>query len=70
MKVQGYINRFDMFSYPVYGFNIDGRAKIGSWTGIVCSVLVATVMLTFSTLKMSHLIEGRNPLIANSELTG
>ena len=59
-----------MFSYPVYAFNLDGNEKIGSWTGIFCSIMLFTVMSTFSSLKTSHLIEGKNPLIANSELTG
>jgi len=59
-----------MFSYPVYAFNIDGNVKIGSYTGIFCSIIVFTIMWTFSILKTSHLIGGRNPLIANSEITG
>ena len=64
------LKRYDIFGYPVYRFNIDGKAKFGSWTGILCTIFVLTVMVTFSVLKMAHLVKGKNPLIANSELTG
>jgi len=62
------LNRFDMFSYPVYGFNVDGHRKIGSCTGILCTALVTVVMICYTLINLTRLIEGRNPLIANSEV--
>jgi hypothetical protein len=32
--------------------------------------MVSVVMLSYTVINLTRLIEGRNPLIANSELTG
>ena len=70
MKAESIRNRFDIFSYPVYGFNVDGLQKMGSWSGLFCTAVVLVVMSSYSVIKLMHLVEGHNPLIANSELTG
>jgi hypothetical protein len=70
MKVQTMLNHFDLFSYPVYGFNVEGHQKIGSCIGLVCTTMVSLVMISYSLIQVNRLVEGRNPLIANSEVTG
>ena len=68
MKIESLRNRLDLFSYPVYGFNVDGRRNMGSWIGLFCTAVVFTVMMSYSLIKLIHL--GDNSMIANSELTG
>ena len=70
MKFESIKDRFDIFSYPVYGFNLDGRRNIGSWTGTICTTMALTVMMTYVLIKLDFLMEGKNPLIAKYELSG
>ena len=67
MKTRSLINRYDLFSTRVFGFNIEGSQTVGSGLGFCCTLLVVTVTLMFGTLKMRHLIEGHNPNISYSE---
>jgi hypothetical protein len=56
MKTEKINNRFDMFSYPVYGFNVNGDSKMGSWTGIFCTLVLLVVMSSYTALKFIHLM--------------
>ena len=67
MKTKNFINRYDYFSAPVFGFNIDGGQRVGSGMGLCCSVLVAIITLVYATVKMKHLVEGNNPQVMFSE---
>jgi hypothetical protein len=70
MSIKNIKNRFDIFAYPVYGFNFDGNEKIGSWFGLFWTIVVFLIVASFSTIKMQHLIAGRNPVITTNELPG
>ena len=67
MKTRDLINRYDLFATSVFGFNIGGTKTVGSALGLLCSLLVVTVTLAFSTVKMWKLVEGKNPNIAHYE---
>ena len=43
---------------------------MGSWTGLFCTAVVFVVMTSYSLVELQRLVKGRNPLIANSEVTG
>jgi hypothetical protein len=70
MAVREFMGRVDLFAYPVYGFNIEGREKIGSGVGMLCSILVFLIISTFTIHKATDLSTGKNPLISTTELQG
>ena len=67
MKTRDFINQNDLFATPVYGFNIAGNEKIGSFVGCIGTILVLTTTLLYGTIKMGHLIRGKNPAVAYFE---
>jgi hypothetical protein len=70
MSIQNIKNRYDIFAYPVYGFNFEGKEKIGSWFGLFWTFIGFLMVMSFSSIKMIHLVEGKNPLITTSERHG
>jgi hypothetical protein len=43
----------DLFGAPVPSFNFEGREKIGSWPGILCSLIYLFILASFTWFKIT-----------------
>ena len=50
------ITQFDSFGHPIPGFNLQGRYKIGTIPGGICTALIAVIILIYATQKVVVLI--------------
>lgn len=60
--------RFDFFGKPLPAFNMQGKTEIRTGVGALFSLSMMAILVLFSLLKMSHLIERRNPVVNTFEL--
>jgi hypothetical protein len=50
----------------VPAFNFQGRNTMGSWFGLLTTIVFWTLLLSFVALKLTRLIRGANPLISSA----
>ena len=62
-QVSGFIRSLDFFKEPIPGFNIEGRAGVGSLLGIVISVSLVIIMSLYGSMKFDVLVNRVNPTI-------
>ena len=55
-------SKFDIFAAPVPQFNLDGRERIHSLLGLLCSLVLFLIIFTFSLVKLLH---SKSPLITS-----
>ena len=66
MKVKTMMDEFDLYASKVRGFNFEGREKIGSKLGCLCSALVILCTMTVSMIKFMDLVTNKNPKVTNA----
>ena len=62
-QVSGFITSFDFFKKPIPGFNIEGRAGVGTLLGSLISISLVIVMLLYGSTKFDILVNRLNPTI-------
>jgi len=60
------MDEFDLYASKVRGFNFEGREKIGSKLGCLCSALVILCTMTVSMIKFMDLVTNKNPKVTNA----
>ena len=62
-QVSDTIRSFDFFQLPIPGFNIEGRAGVGTLLGSLISITLTIVMSLYGALKFDILVNRLNPSI-------
>jgi hypothetical protein len=65
-KSSNFFDHFDMFGTGPPQFTIDGKQQVGTSMGIVATLFISVVMLTYSILKGYQLAIKHNPSISVS----
>jgi len=55
-----------LFAEAAPSFNIKGQDKLGTWYGMVCSIILYCTLGIFISLKSKDLFNRRNPTLSNS----
>ena len=61
--------QIDMFGANLPAFNISGQTQVLTVSGGILTALLAVVFIGYATLKLTHLIDKKNPLIAEVKET-
>jgi hypothetical protein len=59
-----FVDRFDLFSAQVSSFNVAGRQRVGSFIGLVFSLVLIGTVIVFSGYKFVHFLEKNGPVIS------
>ena len=62
----GFVKNLDVFSNSLPSFNIDGKTKVNTWMGAVCSIIIFILTSAFGLLKLQHLVTRRNPAMSEA----
>ena len=62
-QVSGFITSLDLFKEPIPGFNIEGRAGVGTLIGSLLSISLVIVMTLYGEIKFDILVNRLNPTI-------
>ena len=65
-QVSGFIRSLDFFKEPIPGFNIEGRAGVGSLLGSSIAVGLIIVMFLYGAIKFIILVNRVNPSLTQS----
>jgi len=65
-----FYDKNDFFGTPVPSFKMEGHQQVGTSIGFGCSVLVATLVVSYACLKGYICLMKANPLISTVQLTG
>ena len=57
----------DLFKEPIPGFNIEGRAGVGTYLGSLVTISLIIVMFLYGTMKFDRLVNRVNPSITIME---
>ena len=57
------LKKFDMFGAPLPTFNNQGESKVNTYAGCILSLVVLTVTILFSLVKLRHLAARQNPFV-------
>lgn len=60
--------RLDLFGKPLPVFMLRGKEEIRTSLGALLSVGLTVILFLFALLKLSHLVERKNPLVNTFEL--
>ena len=58
------LERIDMFGANLPMFNIEGRQKVSSVTGAICTIMLMCIFLMYASLKLVQMITKHNPQIS------
>ena len=61
-----FVKELDIFGNSVSSFNIGGQTVVKTVTGAFVTLTMYTLMFAFTTLKLEHLIERKNPIISTN----
>ena len=50
-RTNNFMDKIDSFAGPISSFNVNGKLKYSSSTGVVATVLVTLITITFAVLK-------------------
>ena len=63
-QVSGFITSLDLFKEPIPGFNIEGRAGVGTLIGSLLSISLIIVMILYGGIKFDILVNRVKPSIS------
>lgn len=63
-KIPGLLERIDSFGQPLAAFNIGGQSTVNTTTGGILTLALATIVLTYSSIKLLQLIDKHNPNVS------
>ena len=58
-----FLKKFDIFGRDIPSFNINGKNTIQTIPGVIVSILIGLLTLSFGTLKFEHLVRRKQPFI-------
>lgn len=64
LRMNTFLERFDSFGQALPVFNIKGTEKVSTLTGGISTVLIAVILLTYSSLKLLQLVSKENPNVS------
>lgn len=62
-----FLDAADLFSEPVPGFNVGGRTRVFSFSGVVCTVIAFALVALFTQQKLTVVFTRYNPRINSLE---
>jgi hypothetical protein len=57
--------KYDLFSQPVPRFHIEGQQRIGTGIGFCLTILLVTLLISYSTIRGLILVTGDRPQISS-----
>jgi hypothetical protein len=67
-KSEKRLDRLDLFSAQMKGFNFEGRRKVHTSIGLVMSGILITLMIGFTSTRVLALANGKNNSLMVNEL--
>jgi hypothetical protein len=58
-------DKYDLFALPVPRFHMEGKQRIGTGIGLCLSILLVTLLVSYSTIRCLILVTGDRPLISS-----
>ena len=58
-----FLKKFDIFGRDIPSFNINGKNTIQTIPGVIVSILIGLLTLSFGILKFEHLVRRKQPFI-------
>ena len=67
MQVFSFVKDLDMFGAPVPNlFNMGGHKKVKTWLGALISIMIVSLIVAFSLIKIERLVQRKNPEISTN----
>ena len=64
------LDSIDIFGAPAHSLNFEGRHRIHTWLGAVCSLVLFTGISLFAAIKVNHVFTRHNPKISRHAIHG
>ena len=61
-----FLKEFDIFGRDIPSFNINGKNTIQTIPGVIVSIVIGLLTLSFGILKFEHLVRRKQPLITET----
>lgn len=62
-KMKQLVKNLDMFGSKLPQFNISGKEVEQTFSGAIMSIMIFSVIIMFSILKLQHLLQRSNPYV-------
>ena len=62
-----FVKKLDFFGAPIPSFNLQGQTEVTTSIGVCLSIIISTLTLAFSLIKIQHLATRKNPILTVNE---